>query len=156
MRSVLLALRVITLLECTSMMDPLSMTASIIAVLQLTLTLTGYVNDVRRATEEQERVTVEACNLYSLLMSLRFRVEKARSDDPWFMQVRALGVENGPLDQVKSVLEMMVDYISTTRKRERVKATLTWTFTKSEIDKALGQMERLKSLINCALTNDLL
>jgi len=33
-------------------MDPLSMTASIIAILELTGTLTQYINDVRKATKE--------------------------------------------------------------------------------------------------------
>jgi hypothetical protein len=69
-------------------MDPLSITASIIVILQLTTTLTGYINDVRHATREQAKVAVEASNLYSLLTSLRFRVEEARSDDPWLNQVK--------------------------------------------------------------------
>jgi hypothetical protein len=63
-------------------MDPLSMTASIIAVLQITSELTSYINNVRKATAEQAKVAIEASNLFSLLTSLRFRVEGARSDDP--------------------------------------------------------------------------
>jgi hypothetical protein len=59
------------------------MTASIIAILKLTTALTGYINDVRHTTEEQKKVAVEASNLYTLLTSLRFRVEEARSSDPW-------------------------------------------------------------------------
>src|SRR5437764_6697911 len=93
-------------------MDPLSMTASVIAILELTSKLTGYINDVRRATKEQGQVAIEASNLYSLLTSIRFRVEEARSGDPWFNQVKLLGVENGLLDQFKSILEKMVDQIS--------------------------------------------
>ena len=130
------------------------MTASIIAILQLTANLTGYINDVRHATTEQAKVAVEASTLYSLLTSLRFRVEAARSDDPWFNQVKMLGTQNGPLDQFKDVLERMVGQISPSRKRDRIKSALTWKFTKSEIENALKRMERLKSLINCALTED--
>lgn len=132
------------------------MTASIIAILQLTTTLTGYINDVRHATAEQAKVAVEASNLYSLLTSLRFRVEAARSDDPWFKQVKMLGIHGGPLDQFKDVLEKMVRQISSSRKRDQIKLALTWKFTRSEVDDALERMERLKSLINCALTGDLL
>jgi len=86
-------------------MDPLSMTASIIAVLQLTSTLVCYINEARNATAEQKKVAVEAGNLYGLLTSLRFQVEEARSNDPWYNQVKLLGVPNGPLDQFKGVLE---------------------------------------------------
>ncbi|KAK5550144.1 hypothetical protein LTR46_011857, partial [Exophiala xenobiotica] len=42
------------------------------------------------------------------------------------------------------------------RKRDQIESALTWTLTKPEVDDALGRMERLKSLINYALTNDLL
>jgi hypothetical protein len=137
-------------------MDPLSMTASIIAILELTSTLTSYINDVRKATKEQARVAVEASNLYSLLTNLRFRVEVARSDDAWFQQVRLLGQENGPLDQFKGILETMVDQISLPRKRDQIKSALMWKFTKAEVDNALERMERVKSLINLALNDDLL
>ena len=93
-------------------MDPLSLTASIIAVLQLTSTLTSYISEARNATADQVKVAVEAGNLYSLLTTLRFRVEEARSDDPWFNRVKLLGRENGPLDQFKIVLETMVSQCS--------------------------------------------
>src|ERR1700755_2026629 len=71
-------------------MDPLSMTASIITVLELTTTLTGFINDVRHATREEAKVGIEASSIYSLLTSLRFWVEGARSDDTWFTQMKLL------------------------------------------------------------------
>lgn len=132
------------------------MTASIVTILQLTTTLTGYINDVRHATAEQAKVAVEASNLCGLLTSLRFRVEAVRSDDPWLNQVRMLGIHDGPLDQLKDVLERMVGQISSSRKRDQIKSALMWKFTKSEVENALKRMERLKSFINCALTGDLL
>ena len=137
-------------------MDPLSMTASIIAILQLTSTLTNYINNVRKATAEQAKVAVEASNLFSLLTSMRFRVEGTRSDDPWFNQVKMLGTNNGPLDQLRETLEEMVETISSSRKRDQIKSALMWKFTKSQVDEMLQRMERLKSLITCALANDLL
>ena len=132
------------------------MTASIIAILQLTTTLTGYITDVRNATAEQAKVAVETSSLYSLLTSLRFRVEGARSDEPWFNQTKMLGIPDGPLDQYKDVLKRMIGQISSSRKRDQIKSGLTWKFTKSEVENALKRIERLKSLINCALTGDLL
>ena len=61
-----------------------------------------------------------------------------------------------PLDQFRDILEKMVGRISSARKRGQIKSVLTWTFTKPEVDTALERIERLKSLINCALSNDLL
>ena len=132
------------------------MTASIIAILQLTTTLTNYIYDVRNASKEQATVAIEASGLCSLLISLRFRVEAARSDDPWFNQVKMLGIHNGPLDQFKDILEMMVQRLSSSRKRDQIRSVLTWKFTKLEIETALKRIERLKSLVSCALNGDLL
>ena len=137
-------------------MDPLSLTASIVSVLQLTSALTSYISEARNATADQAKVAVEAGNLYSLLTALRFRVEEARSDDPWFNQVKLLGIENGPLDQFKDILKIMVNEMPLSRKRDQIKSALLWKFTKKEVENALARMERLKSLINCALTNDLM
>jgi hypothetical protein len=47
------------------------------------------------------------CNI-SLLTNLRFRVEGANPENLWFNAVRALAVENGPLDQFKAALEQLV------------------------------------------------
>ena len=137
-------------------MDPLSLTASIIAILQLTSTLTSYINEARNATAEQEKVAVEASNLYSLLTTLRFRVEGARSEDPWFNQVKLLGIKNGPLDQFKNVLETMANGLSSSRKRDQIKSALLWQFTKTDVENALARIERLKSLITYALIDDLM
>lgn len=137
-------------------MDPLSLSASIIAVLEFTATLISYINEVKNASPEQAKVAIEASNLYSLLTTLRFRVNEARGDGEWFNQVRLLGTENGPLDQFKDILETMVKQLSGSRKRDQIKSALLWKFTKKEVEDTLARMERLKSLINCALTNDLL
>jgi hypothetical protein len=67
-----------------------------------------------------------------------------------------LGIENGPLDQFKNVLEIMVNGLSSARKRDQIKSALLWKFTKKEVENALARIERLKSLISNALTNDLL
>jgi hypothetical protein len=81
-------------------------------------------------------VAVEASDLLSLLTSLRFRVEESQGDDPWFRQVRTLGVENGPLHQFKNILEKMVDQILSLKTIDQIKLALTWTFTKSESGQA--------------------
>lgn len=72
---------------------------------------------MRHATTEQAKVAVEASNLYSLLTSLPFQVEAARSDDPWFKQVKMLGIHDGPLDRFKDDLERMSGQIPSSMKR---------------------------------------
>lgn len=128
------------------------MTASIIAILELTSKLTGYINNVRHATREQKQLAVEASNLYGLLTRLRFRVEEARANEPWFNQVKQL-----PLDQFKAALEGMVKQIPLSSSRtDQIKSALVWKFTKNEVENTLQRIERLKSLVQLALTDDLL
>jgi hypothetical protein len=57
-------------------MDPLSVTASIIALLQLSAQVLEYLNHVKNASKDRAQCEIEISNLYSLLVNLRFRLEE--------------------------------------------------------------------------------
>jgi hypothetical protein len=95
------------LLDSDLSLDPLSATASIIAILQLSGKVLTYLNDVKDASQDHARCAVEAANLHSLLLNLRFRLEDGVLDQSWYTARRALAVESGPLDQFKEALEML-------------------------------------------------
>lgn len=135
-------------------MDPLSITASVIAVLQLTNSVIGYLNDVNDAPKECQECTIEASNLQTLLTNLRYRLQQGNAGDPWFKEVKGLGVQNGPLDQYKEALEQLCAKLDSHDAAKRLKRRLLWKFTKGEVKEILGKMERLKSLISIALEND--
>ena len=136
-------------------MDPLSLSASIIAVLQLTGKLLSYLNDVRNATKEQAQLAVEASNIYSLLVSLRFRVEQSNPHDPWFTAVRGLGTKDGPLDQMKQSLERFESKLKSSKGVKKLRKQIAWSFEKSDMADILARIERIKTLVNIAITNDL-
>lgn len=79
-------------------MDPLRVTATIIAILKLSSEVFGYLSGVKNAPKDLEQYTVEASNLFGLLVMLRYHLEEGRSNDLWYNAVRNLGVENRPLD----------------------------------------------------------
>ncbi|MCJ1402435.1 hypothetical protein MMC11_005655 [Xylographa trunciseda] len=135
-------------------MDPLSLAASITALLQLTSTVVGYLNNVKEASKERAQVAVEASMVYSLLTSLKYRVEDADPDDAWYTAVRVLGQENGAIDQYQAALELLAANLDT-RHGTKIGRALMWKFDKVEIMGILSKIERLKSLISVALTNDL-
>ncbi|KAF2790172.1 hypothetical protein K505DRAFT_311875 [Melanomma pulvis-pyrius CBS 109.77] len=60
-------------------MDPLNVTASVIAILQLSSKVVGYLTDVEDASKERAKCAVKASNLHSLLLTLRFRLKKRRT-----------------------------------------------------------------------------
>jgi hypothetical protein len=129
-------------------MDPLSVTASIIAVLQLSAKVLGYLNDVKDASKDRVKCAIEASNAHNLLTNLRFRLEEGNADAPWYTAVRALGVKNGPLDQFQQALEALQTHMT-----GRGKA-LVWKFKKEEIAGIVVRIERLKTLVGIALQMD--
>jgi hypothetical protein len=135
-------------------MDGLSDVASIIAVLQLTGAVIGYLNDVKDAPKECQQCTIEASNIQNLLINLRYRLEQGQAGDPWFTAVRALNIENGPLDQYKQALEQLRSRVETQDGVQKVKRRLLWKFSKEEVASILARMERLNSLVNIALEMD--
>ena len=135
-------------------MDPLSVTASIIAILQLTSKVIEYLNDVKDASVDRARCALEASNLYNLLVTLRFRLEEGRSNEPWYAAVQALSVENGPLDQYKHALEQLQTKITSRSGINKMGNPLLWKFIREEVTSILLRMERLKTLVQIALEMD--
>ena len=138
-------------------MDPLSIAASVIAVLKLTSEVVSYLHDVQDAPKQCRQCAIEASNLSNLLTNLRYRLEDANGTDPWYTAVRALNVNGGPLDQYKAALEQLRSAVTAQDGVGRkVKMRLMWKFGKTEVDNILQRMERLKSLVSIALNSDAL
>jgi hypothetical protein len=135
-------------------MDPLSVTASVIAILQLTSSVVQYLSDVKEAPKECQECLIEVSNLLGPLITLRYRAELAQSGDPWFEQLRRLNVQDGPLDQYKQALEMLRSKGDMTSGMHRLKERLLWKFSKAEVAMLLARVERLKTLIAVALEMD--
>jgi hypothetical protein len=135
-------------------MDPLSITASVFAVLQLSAKVLSYLNDVKDASKGHAQCTIEASNLHNLLTNLRFRLEEGYAHELWFNAIQGLAVNNGPLDQFKQVLETLQTRMTDGGRIKKLGEALIWKFKRDEIDSILAQMERLKTLIGIALQID--
>ncbi|KAF2186071.1 hypothetical protein K469DRAFT_707252 [Zopfia rhizophila CBS 207.26] len=135
-------------------MDPLSATASIIAILQLSSKVVGYLTNVKDASRERATCAVEVSNLHSLLLNLGFHLEEGSANTPWHAAVRALAVENGPLDQFKQALETLQTKMTDGGRLKKAGDMLMWKFKKEEVDSILGRIERLKTLVEIALQRD--
>ncbi|MCJ1468876.1 hypothetical protein MMC07_007506 [Pseudocyphellaria aurata] len=131
-------------------MDPLSVTASIIAITKLSSEVLGYLTDVKNAPKDRRRCTPEVRNSHDLLVLLTDHL-KGSSNVLWYDAVQTLGVENGPLDQFKEALEQL-------RKKmtggSKVGGALKWKFSKEEVTSILGRIERLKTHVQAALEVD--
>ena len=136
-------------------MDPLSVTASIIAILQLANKVAGYLSDVKGASRECKTCALEVSNLRKLLRDLiRFHLEGESANTPWHAAVGELAVKNGPLDQFKQALEILQTRMKDGGRPKKAGDMLMWKFKKEEVASILGRIERLKTLVEIALQRD--
>ena len=137
-------------------MDPLSMTASIIAIMQLAQSVAGYLNDIKDASKEQVRIATEISSINALLIPLKSRIKDAHPGDPWFAGVQRLGDKGGSLDQFESTLKQLKSKVEQADGYMKAVRVLTWTFNKTEVSAMLSRIERVKTLVILALANDTL
>jgi hypothetical protein len=135
-------------------MDPLSITASVIAIVQLTGTVIGYLNDIKDAHEDCKKVKVEAANLYSLLIRLQCHLEQEDVNSPWYTAMRALNASGGPFDQYLQSLQLLESKIAADGRAQRFRRALIWTFSKEAVASILGRIERVKTLVGISLEID--
>ncbi|KAI0010236.1 hypothetical protein F4779DRAFT_320493 [Xylariaceae sp. FL0662B] len=135
-------------------MDPLSITASVIAVIQLTAKAVNYLNDVKNASKDQKRCAREVSNLFPLLTNLKHSIESANPTEPWFARACELAVEDGILTQYKAALERLI--VKTTPKDGvgKIGTAFRWPLNKGEVAEIFTTIERLKSLTSIALEMD--
>ena len=162
-------------------MDPLSITVSVVALLQLTTKVISYVKEAKDGPKDRTRILHEAFSLMGLLNMLKDlvddrtnpcggtvltprpnspistpprenKIQKRDPQDPWLQATSALTAPNGPLHQYKLALEGLVDKVMPSgHGHSKVIQALTWKFSKEDIINLLSQIERVKSFILIAL-----
>jgi hypothetical protein len=135
-------------------MDPLSITANVVAIVQLSGLLLQWFSGVKDAPKDCKQIKVEMANLYSLLIRLHCHLEQEEADDPWYTAIWALNVPNGPLDQYSQALNELEAKSKRESKIQKLQQIFIWQFTKEEIGSILHRIERLKTLLNIALNLD--
>ena len=140
------------------MADPLSITASIIAVLQLTSTVIQYISEVHDASSERLRLRDEISSSSWALYMLKDRAEQAREGQQWQSSIALLGGSGGPLDQFRDTLEQLATRLSPINRKMKALSefgkAIAWPFKKDEVLRIVNSLERYKSLFHLALQND--
>lgn len=127
-------------------MDPLSVTASIIAIVQLTGVIIGCLNDLKDTSRDCAQCATELNNVRDILTQLTYRLDEASSNEAWHTEVRALNATNGPFDQYSSALKQLQSKLtSSTSSRTKIGSMISWKFSKEEVASILDRIERLKS-----------
>ncbi len=130
------------------MADPLSIIGGIAAILQISTTVVSLIKSAKDASSDRQKVLAEINATTALCQTLNDYVE-INGIESWAETFRTLNqTENGPLSQFKQCLEYLH------KKLNSKGATLKWPFNKQSVQEILATIERQKSLINVALTND--
>jgi hypothetical protein len=86
------------------MADPLSVSASIVALLQLSATAIKFLRDMKDAPDDLRRLTIEVCSIKGLFLTLQDLVD---SGDTGLETMQSLNAPNGPLKECQSGLERL-------------------------------------------------
>ena len=140
-------------------MDPLSITASIIAVIQLTGTVVsavyGYRKDVKNAPEDAAKIIQDLIGLSQTLEKLLQLIEQERSaKTAQLSSVEALLKPDGPLDSCQKTLQHLYTKLQPEHGWRGVKQSLVWPLKKDYVRSTLDDIAAAKATIGLALIVD--
>jgi len=151
-------------------MDPLSITASLIAVLQISGTVISalyeYRTGVKSASKDAARIITELNSLRSILESLLQAVEKEDSNASFnsdggsrLANFQALTQENGELKRCQADLEAVSmkldgDEAGSLSGWKKMRRALVWPFKEKDVEKMLQSVQKAKSTMQFALSAD--
>ncbi|KAM0817920.1 putative NACHT domain-containing protein [Seiridium cardinale] len=135
-------------------MDPLSTTASIIAVIQLSTEVVQYISTAKGAFKERRRLRheIQACG--DALQQIRDEYDESEEGVAWSEKIKALEARDAPLNRLHAILSTLKSKLQSNSAASKALAALKWSFQEKEIDKIVAVLEREKSLLAVALINE--
>lgn len=142
-------------------MDPVSLTASIVALLGTAQKVIGFLNGIKDAPSDRDKFLLEAQSSCILLWQLRDRLATNDTglDQPWFRHFTSLVSKDSILDQYQSSLDEVaarLEKLVNKRHFQSFLLTIAWKTEKTNIEEIFQKIERCKSTIAIALSNDTL
>ena len=132
-------------------MDPLNLSASIIAVLTLGATVVQYLNNIKDAASDRQSILNEVVFTTGLL---RVFQDLVKERDRWSATVASLTIPNGPLEQLTRTLQRLEVLLRPASGVKKAAKTILWPIKKEEIKDILCALERQKTLFSLAIQND--
>lgn len=115
------------------MADPLSISASIIAIIQITSTIIGYLSDLKDALEDRKQLLNEVVNVHCLVnilqvhaqqpgtvISIGENVEKAEWKSGWLETLQILDRPGGPFEEIHCALKRLQSKLVPAQGRKKV------------------------------------
>lgn len=142
------------------MSDPLSIAASVVALLQLAATSAQYLKDVKHGSVDRLQLRDELRSAVYVLEMLKERIEDSDDlEEPYRLKPAALSSlagPGGPLDRFKHLLEDITAKLAPADRLRRLKQPFAWPFEKKDVTELIASLERLKSHFSLVMQNDLM
>ncbi|RYP52862.1 hypothetical protein DL768_002111 [Monosporascus sp. mg162] len=135
-------------------MDPLSTTASIIAILQLSSDVVKYIIGATGATKDRRRLREEILACESILLQLQDHADDADEGTKWWEKIKALEGPDTPLYRLGIALQAVMAKLEPKKGLDKALSALKWPFDEKEVEKLISAMQREKSLLQLAMTNE--
>ncbi|KAL8940361.1 MAG: hypothetical protein Q9216_002852 [Gyalolechia sp. 2 TL-2023] len=137
-------------------MEVVGLSASVTTLINVTVKTIKYLNQVKGASDERLWLAAETSTLLPLLFDLRNQVDQKSNGEAWFDNVRLLGVEKGPIDQLREALVHLTEKLKPKPKGglKNLTRAFIWPFNKEYCEELLRKVERVKNLVSLAVQRD--
>lgn len=137
-------------------MEALGVAASIIAIIQLTGTVTklchGYLGTATGATKEMSLILNELYALKSVFewLESQLKSDQGANTTPRAAMIQLLDLPNGPLERCRETLRALAEML----KPPKLGRHIVWAFREKDVARLIGRLERDKLLFMLALHGD--
>jgi hypothetical protein len=137
-------------------MDPLSITGTLIAVVQITTSVISicydYRSGVASASRDVVQITESLNSLKEVLESLLRLIETTKAGE--LLTVELLARDGGTLQSCQAELERLRGKLEPEKGWRKLRNSLVWPLKEGEMRRALEALERWKSTMQLALSAD--
>jgi len=137
-------------------MDPLSITGTLIAVVQITTSVISicydYRSGVASASRDVVQITESLNSLKEVLESLLRLIETTKAGE--LSTVELLARDGGTLQSCQAELERLRGKLEPEKGWRKLRNSLVWPLKEGEMRRALEALERWKSTMQLALSVD--
>ena len=133
------------------MADPLSISASVIAIIQLSGKVIQYLRDIKESSPHKHRILLELSGTRGVLETLNDVDNGVKDDGQLFRNVKAL---EEPIKNYEALLKRLETALEPSQGLKKLGRAFKWPFDKAEVQEILTALERYKSLFGLALHAD--